>query len=78
MNEAPADAQPILRPRFLAAVLLTGLIAGLGGMLLGMLLHAVQHLAYGYSLDQVISHESFLQGVEAAAGKRRLLVLVIC
>ncbi|WP_454672848.1 chloride channel protein [Achromobacter pestifer] len=78
MNEAPADAQPILRPRFLAAVLLTGLVAGLGGMLLGMLLHAVQHLAYGYSLDHVISHESFLQGVEAAAGKRRLLVLVIC
>lgn len=78
MNEAPADDQSVSRPRFLLAVLLTGLSAGLGGMLLGMLLHAVQHVAYGYSLDHIVGAESFLQGVEAADGLRRLAVLMVC
>ncbi|MGE8640595.1 MAG: chloride channel protein [Achromobacter sp.] len=78
MNEGLADDPPRLRARLFIAVLLTGIVAGLGGMLLGMLLHAVQHLAYGYSLDRIVSHESFLEGVEAASGTRRLLVLVVC
>lgn len=88
MNEAPTGNQPPTpvppepaapgSGRLIAAALLTGLFAGLGGMLLGMLLHAVQHLAYGYSLGQIISHESFLQGVEAASPLRRLQVLVLC
>ncbi len=78
MNEAPADDRPISRPRFLLAILLTGLSAGLGGMLLGMLLHAVQHVAYGYSLDRIVGSESFLQGVEAASDWRRLAVLMLC
>jgi H+/Cl- antiporter ClcA len=78
MNEGSADDPPRLRARLFIAVLLTGLVAGLGGMLLGMLLHAVQHLAYGYSLDRIVSHESFLEGVEAADGTRRLLVLIVC
>lgn len=78
MNDAPADAPPRSHRRFLLAILLTGLSAGLGGMLLGMLLHAVQHVAYGYSLDHIVGPESFLQGVEAAGGLRRLAVLVLC
>ncbi len=78
MNEAPADDPPASRPRFLLAILLTGLTAGLGGMLLGMLLHAVQHLAYGYSLDRIVGTETFLQGVEAASDVRRLAVLMLC
>lgn len=40
-------------------VVLTGIGAGLGGMLLALLLHGIQHLAYGYSLDSLVSHETF-------------------
>ncbi|WP_434109669.1 chloride channel protein [Paraburkholderia caffeinilytica] len=58
--------------------LLTGLGAGLGGMLLALLLHTIQHLAYGYSMTHVISSESFLQGVTGAEPERRLLVLTTC
>lgn len=42
------------------------------------MLHFVQHLAYGYSLGEVISSESFLQGVNAAAPMRRVFVLTLC
>src|SRR5471032_3274207 len=59
-------------------VVLTGIGAGLGGMLLALLLHGIQHLAYGYSQDALISHESFLIGVSAASPERRILVLAIC
>ncbi|WMD18963.1 chloride channel protein [Achromobacter seleniivolatilans] len=78
MNKSSDDDQPLRRPILFAAVILTGVCAGLGGMLLGMLLHAVQHLAYGYSQGHVISEETFLQGVQAASGSRRLLVLTLC
>ena len=61
-----------------AVTLLTGLGAGLGGMLLAMLLHGIQHVAYGYSLTHVISSESFLEGVTDAWPERRVLVLTIC
>ncbi|SLM63460.1 MULTISPECIES: chloride channel protein [Dickeya] len=64
--------------RMLAALVLTGLLSGLGGMLLALLLHTVQHLAYGYSLTQVISDESFLQGVTQAHPLRRFLALLGC
>src|SRR5262249_50468401 len=47
-------------------------------MLLGLLLHFVQHLAYGYSLDAVVSNESFLQGVTAAPPFRRVAALTLC
>lgn len=59
-------------------VILTGVGAGLGGMLLALLLHGVQHLAYGYSQDTLLSHESFLFGVTAASGQRRVLVMALC
>lgn len=63
---------------YLSAMLLTGLLAGLGGMLLALLLHGIQHLAYGYSLDHIISEQSFLEGVSGSAPERRLLALGIC
>ncbi|TKI03333.1 chloride channel protein [Martelella alba] len=47
-------------------------------MLLAMLLHLVQHLAYDYSLHQIISPENFLAGVSASSGRRRLAVLISC
>ena len=47
-------------------------------MALAMLLHLIQHLAYGYSATVIISEESFLQGVSAAPGWRRVLVLLAC
>jgi H+/Cl- antiporter ClcA len=59
-------------------VILTGVGAGFGGMLLALLLHGIQHLAYGYSQDTLLSHESFLFGVTAASGQRRLLVMALC
>lgn len=77
MKEVSPDDSSWFSPRLLAATLLTGLAGGLGGMLLGMLLHAVQHLAYGYGADG-IGHESFLQGVQAASGSRRVLALALC
>ncbi|CAG2346043.1 chloride channel protein [Burkholderia sola] len=57
---------------------LTGIGAGLGGMLLALLLHAIQHVAYGYSVAHVIGSESFLTGVTAAEPLRRLAVLTVC
>ncbi len=57
---------------------LTGIGAGLGGMLLALLLHAIQHLAYGYSIAHVIGSESFLSGVTGAEPLRRLAVLTVC
>ena len=53
---------------FVAVMLLTGVGAGLGGMLLALLLHWIQHLAFGYSIEHVISSESFLDGVSGALG----------
>lgn len=58
------------------ALLLTGVMAGLGGMLLAMLLHEIQHLAYGYSQNQLISPQTFLEGVTDASAQRRFIVLV--
>ncbi|ELQ6169982.1 chloride channel protein [Cronobacter dublinensis] len=59
-----------------AALLLTGLLAGLAGMLLAMLLHEIQHLAYGYSQHQLLGARSFLEGVSDAGAARRFLVLI--
>ena len=59
-------------------IVLTGVAAGLSAMLLGLLLHLIQHVAYGYSLDAVVSPESFLQGVTAAPPIRRVAALTIC
>jgi H+/Cl- antiporter ClcA len=76
---APQQVQP--RRSILAltiVTLLVGIGAGLGGMALALLLHFIQHLAFGYSPDALISPESFLQGVNAAAPIRRISALLIC
>jgi H+/Cl- antiporter ClcA len=64
--------------RLSAVTILTGIGAGLGGMVLALLLHLIQHLAYGYSITHVIGYESFYEGVEAASPLRRIAVLAGC
>jgi H+/Cl- antiporter ClcA len=58
--------------------ILVGIGAGLSGVFLVLLLHYVQHLAYGYSPDLIISSQSFYEGVSAASPMRRMVVLIIC
>ena len=58
--------------------LLVGIIAGCVGIFLGILLRIVQHVAYGYSLDVIMSDVDFLDGVRAASSQRRVLVLTCC
>jgi len=75
----PAAARNVPRGgwRLPLVAALTAVGAGLGGMALAMLLHAIQHLAYHYSLAEVIGHQSFLSGVEHATPLRRLAALVV-
>lgn len=62
----------------IVATLVTGVAAGIGGMLLALLLRLVQHVAFGYGLDPATAHASFLQGASMADGARRVAVLAIC
>ncbi|PFH29981.1 chloride channel protein [Burkholderia sp. JKS000303] len=80
LPSAPASASPSTSPfaRIAVVTVLTGVGAGFGGMLLALLLHAIQHVAYGYSLPHVVGTESFLAGVSQADPLRRLAVLVVC
>ncbi|WP_175774589.1 chloride channel protein [Burkholderia anthina] len=80
LPSAPASASPSTSPfvRIAVVTVLTGVGAGFGGMLLALLLHAIQHVAYGYSLQHVVGAESFLTGVTQADPLRRLAVLVVC
>ncbi|MPV66684.1 chloride channel protein [Burkholderia sp. BE17] len=80
LPSAPASASPPASPfaRVAVVTILTGVGAGLGGMLLALLLHAIQHVAYGYSIAHVIGTESFLTGVTDADPLRRLAVLIVC
>ncbi|WP_333984924.1 chloride channel protein [Burkholderia orbicola] len=80
LPSAPAASSPPVSPfaRMAVVTVLTGIGAGLGGMLLALLLHAIQHLAYGYSIAHVIGSESFLSGVTGAEPLRRLAVLTVC
>jgi H+/Cl- antiporter ClcA len=78
-SESPHGAAPRSPLVVLVTVtVLTGIGAGLGGMLLALLLHWIQHVAYGYSTAHVISAESFLQGVSDSEPSRRLAVLSVC
>ena len=60
------------------ATMLTGVAAGIGGMLVALLLHLVQHIAYDYSLGSLIGSKSFLEGVSASSPARRFIVLLLC
>ena len=62
----------------IAVSLVVGVGSGILGMSLALLLHYIQHLAYGYSLNSIISSESFLHGVSASTPERRLVILVVC
>ena len=53
--------------------LLTGIAAGMAGMLLARLLRLIQHLAFAYG-----SGESFLNGVISSSPLRRAVVLSVC
>jgi H+/Cl- antiporter ClcA len=64
--------------KLLVVTVLVGLGAGLGGMSLALLLHAIQHLAFGYSLDSLPGKETFLEGISAASPQRRFIVLTLC
>jgi H+/Cl- antiporter ClcA len=83
-HDLPVDASPVSLPRrtplarLALVTLLTGVGAGIGGMVLALLLHLIQHLAYGYSTGAIVSAESFLQGVIAAPPLRRAGVLFGC
>lgn len=65
-------------PVLIGVTLAVGIGSGILGMALAMLLHWIQHIAYGYSLKHIISDESFLEGVSAASGQRRVWVMVLC
>jgi H+/Cl- antiporter ClcA len=83
MSTRPIPSEPAADHRspfavLVSVTLLTGVGAGLGGMSLALLLHWIQHVAFGYSLEHVISNESFLSGVSGAAPERRVLVMVVC
>ncbi|WP_250436065.1 MULTISPECIES: chloride channel protein [unclassified Caballeronia] len=64
--------------KLIVVTVLVGLGAGLGGMSLALLLHLIQHVAFGYSLDAFTSGESFLEGISAASPARRFIVLTLC
>ncbi|MHB8490439.1 MAG: chloride channel protein [Candidatus Dormibacteria bacterium] len=55
--------------RFWGVVVLTGVGAGLGGIAFILLLHAVQHVAYGYRSG------SFQSGVAPTSAERRVVVM---
>jgi CIC family chloride channel protein len=60
-----------LSPRFWALVVATGVAAGLVGIAMIAILHAVQHAAFGYH------HGDFEVAVRSTAGSRRIIVLAL-
>lgn len=60
------------------ATIFVGIGSGFFAMLLALLLHYIQHIAYGYSLNQIISNESFLEGVQSSSPERRVFILMVC
>ena len=64
--------------RLACVTVLVGIGAGVGGMGLSLLLHAIQHFAYGYSEGLLVGPETFFEGASAASRERRLLALLAC
>ncbi|MGE4481171.1 chloride channel protein [Acidocella sp.] len=58
-----------------AVTLLVGVAGGIGGGGMALLLHLVQHIVYGYSLEDLVGPESFLRGVSTVSPLHRLLAL---
>ncbi|WP_234732369.1 chloride channel protein [Acidocella facilis] len=56
---------------------LVGIAGGIGGGSMALLLHAVQHVTYGYSLRDLVGPESFLTAVAAVPPWHRALALLI-
>lgn len=77
LNPGKSNAKTRL-PTLCFVTLIIGIASGLSGMFLALLLHFIQHIAYGYELTHIISKESFLEGVSAASGDRRVLILSLC
>jgi H+/Cl- antiporter ClcA len=82
-SETVREPLPPPRPgrtavRLAVVTAVTGIGAGLGGMLLALLLHGIQHVAYGYSLDKLVDTQTFLQGVTEASPLRRVIVMFVC
>jgi chloride channel protein, CIC family len=68
---ACGDGEAALTRRFWAAVVLTGVAAGLFGVAMMALLTAVEHIGFGYDSG------SFQSGVEQASGVRRAVALLV-
>ena len=57
--------------------ILVGVAGGIGGGSMALLLHAVQHVTYGYSLRDLVGPESFLTAVAAVPPWHRALALAL-
>lgn len=63
-------------PKFWLALVLTGIVGGMVGIVLTELMHFIQHTAYGYGADGV--YMSFREGAAQAAPGRRIAVMGLC
>lgn len=68
-NASSDEAELTLR--FWGLIVVTGVAAGLAGVLMLLILHAAQHAAFGYR------HGGFEANVRAASGSRRIVALAI-
>ena len=59
-----------------AALIITGIIGGMVGIVLTEIMHTIQHLAYGYGSDGL--YVSFREGVSQASPERRMGVMAFC
>jgi len=59
-----------------AALIITGIIGGMVGIVLTEIMHTIQHLAYGYGSDGL--YVSFREGVAQASPARRIVVVAFC
>ncbi|OAM27610.1 chloride channel protein [Eikenella longinqua] len=64
-----------LSPKLIVSLLAVGVAAGITGIVLTLLLHAVQHWVFGYPADVVLPYRVM---VEESSPLRRWLVLLLC
>jgi hypothetical protein len=64
--------------RWLAVLALTGVAAGLTGLALATLPHAIQDLPSSYSIDTILEGERFLDCASVVPPGRRVAVLTVC